>query len=135
MALLGPEVVFVIVGVGIDFFENSRMEEELARNEWRQEEGIFTAKEISWCDAGQEPARRYAACFATKEAALKALSLQVSDLAMFREVELAREIGRGPQILFHDRLKAASERLGAGGAKLSIAHGAHRTGAILILES
>jgi holo-[acyl-carrier protein] synthase len=131
-----PEVVSVmIVGLGIDFLENSRMEEELSRSRWRQEDGVFTAREIGWCDADQNPTGRYAACFAAKEAAFKALGVPASDLAISREAELAQGPCHAQPLRLHGRLKVASERLGVSAMKLSIARDARRTGAIIILES
>ena len=124
----------MILGLGIDFMEDGRVEQELARALWQPEDGIFTAGEIAYCSSTKRPARRYAACFTAKEATLKALGVQVFDLALFREVELEPASDHGYEVSLHDRLKAASERLGVRHVKLSIAHSARQTGAIVILE-
>lgn len=125
----------MIVGLGIDLVENSRVTHELARGEWRQENGIFTSEEITCCGTGKNPALRYAACFAAKEATLKALGVGVSDLAIFREVEIGLDNNGEYAVVLHDRLKSESEQLGVRHIKVSIAAAVKQTGAMVILES
>lgn len=123
----------MIVGLGIDLVTNRRVERELAREEWLQGDGIFTRQEISRCSRNRRPALCYAACFAAKEAALKALGVEVADLGMMREVEV--ELGDRCAIVLHDRVKAESEQLGVRHIRLSIAPSKRQTGAMVILES
>jgi len=125
----------VIVGLGIDLIENCRVEQELARGEWVGEDGIFSREEIRYCSLGRKPARRYAACFVAKEAALKALGAGVGDLAIFREVEVKVGSGSKHEIVLHHRLQADARRLGVGQINLSIAASKRQTGAMVILES
>jgi holo-[acyl-carrier protein] synthase len=125
----------VILGLGTDFLETSRVERELSRGKWLSENGIFTPGEISYCSSVGKPARRYAACFAAKEAALKALGVQVRDLAMFREVEVEPVSDHEYKLVLHERLKAASEQLGVRRVQLSIAHKAAQVGAVVVLEA
>ena len=123
----------MIVGLGIDLVTNSRVERELARDEWLQGDGIFTGQEISRCSRNRRPAVCYAACFAAKEATLKALGVEVADLGMMREVEV--ELGDRCAIVLHDRMKSESEQLGVRHIRLSIAPSKRQTGAMVILES
>jgi holo-[acyl-carrier protein] synthase len=125
----------VIVGLGVDLLENSRVAQELARGDWRQENGVFTSEEIKRCSTGKNPALRYAACFAAKEATLKALGIGVSDLAMFREVEIALDENGEYAVVLHNRLKSESEQLGVRHIRVSVAAAAKQTGAMVILES
>jgi len=125
----------VIVGLGVDLLENSRVEQELARDDWQQNDGIFTPEEMKRCNAGKNPALHYAACFAAKEATLKALGVAISDLAMFREVEIGLDINGAHAVVLHDRLQSESEQLGVRHISVSIAAAAKQTGAMVILES
>ena len=125
----------MILGLGIDLLENRRVERELSRGEWLPHDGIFTPEEISYCNSARRPALRYAACFAAKEATLKALGVRVSDLGMFREVEVKLGMDSGCKIVLHDRLKAESKQLGVQHIQLSITHSANQTGAVVILEA
>ena len=124
----------MIRGLGIDLIENCRFERELTRGEWIRENGIFTGEEIHCC-AGKNSAPRYAACFAAKEAALKALGVEVRDLAVFREVEAKFDAGNVCGIVLHDRLHAEAGRLGVRRINLSVAATKKQTGAMVVLES
>ena len=125
----------MLVGLGVDLLENSRIAQELARGDWRQENGVFTSEEIKRCSTGKNPALRYAACFAAKEATLKALGVEVSDLAMFREVEIGLDENGEYAVVLHDRLKSESEQLGVRHIRISVAAAAKQTGAMVIMES
>ncbi len=122
----------MVVGIGIDLLCNRRVEKELARGEWRQGDGIFSSEEVRSCNSVGRPARRFAACFAAKEAALKALGVSADDLAVFREVEVGLDSGR---IALHRRLKDRSEQLGVRHIRLSTSVSRDFTGAMVILES
>lgn len=124
----------MILGLGTDCLETSRVERELMRGEWVAADGIFTPEEIRHCSSAGQPARRFAACFAAKEAALKALGVKVSDLAMFQEVELAPALNGGFEIVLRNRLESEAGRLGVRRIHLSIAVDGGRAGAIVIVE-
>ena len=81
----------MILGIGTDLIEHDRVQRELEQSPWADNDGIFTSQEIARCRVSKRPVVRYAACFAAKEATLKALGLEVGDLGMFREVELAAD--------------------------------------------
>ncbi len=125
----------MIVGLGIDLLEISRVAVELERGDWCQEDGVFTREEIKRCSTGKNPALRFAACFAAKEAMLKALGVGVSDLAMFREVEIGPDKNGEYAVNLHNRLESESEQLGVRHIRISIAASAMHTGAMVILES
>jgi len=125
----------VIVGLGIDLVETSRIARELRRQPWQAANGVFTAAEVGYCSAGRQPERRYAACFAAKEATLKALGTEVSDLGIFREVEVRFACGVERTIVLRNRLKAIAKELGARHINLSIAAARKVVGALVILES
>ncbi len=122
-------------GLGIDLLKTGRIVRELAQGEWQSGEGIFTPGEVAFCRAGSDPARRFAACFAAKEATLKALGVEVNDLAMFLEVEVKAGSRSGFEIELRDRLKKAADRSGVQRVHLSMACDSFRTGAIIILEA
>jgi len=122
----------MVVGIGIDLLENRRVERELGRDEWRHSDGIFSPEEIRTCTATRLPARRFAACFAAKEAALKALGVSADDLAIFREVEVGLD---SRSIALQHRLKDRSKQLGVRHIRLSTSVSRDFTGAMVILES
>lgn len=83
----------------------------------------------------QEAALRFAACFAAKEALLKALGREVGSLASFSEVEVERGRDLQYSIVLHDHLRRGSEQLGVRRIWLSIAQHAAYTAAMVVLET
>jgi holo-[acyl-carrier protein] synthase len=124
----------MILGLGIDLLETSRVERSLSGGRWPPEDGIFTPAEIGRGNSALRPAEYYAACFAAKEAALKALDLPVDDLAMFLEIEVEPDSTRGYRLAFDERPKVKLEQVGARHASLSITFYARHVGATVILE-
>ncbi len=124
----------MIVGVGIDFIDHRRMEQELERGAWTVADGIFDAEEIAGADSARRPATRYAACFAAKEAILKALGLPVPDLAMFREVNLRPAADGGYGVVLQGRLERHARELRVRQINLSIAQTRKQTAAMVILD-
>lgn len=122
----------MIVGIGIDVLENCRMEQELARSEWRDSDGIFTPAEICGAQSSRKPVDHYAACFVVKESMLKALGITAADLAQFQEVEV--RIGNEPTVVLHGRIKAESEQLGVRHIRFSVTRTRKLTGALVVLE-
>ncbi len=121
----------MIVGMGVDLLDIRRVERELWRGDWGQGDGIFSPEEIRYCQAFRRPARRYAACFAAKEATLKALGMDVADLAAFREVEVRLDTS---SIALRNRLQQRSDQLGVRRIRLSTTVSRDLSGAMVILE-
>lgn len=63
----------MIVGIGIDLVEVPRMQRILGRWGHRFLARVYTPEEIAYCQARALPAMHYAARFAAKEAAMKAM--------------------------------------------------------------
>lgn len=125
----------MIVGLGIDLVDTDRIARELGREQWQPANGIFSAAEIDYCRAGRQPERRHAACFAAKEATLKALGADIADLGIFREVEIRLDGEGGRAVLLRKRLRAMARKLGARHINLSVAVRAKNAFAMVILES
>lgn len=125
----------MIAGLGIDIVETSRVARELDDGPWLAREGVFTLAEITYCSTARNPAQRYAACFAAKEATLKALGMEVKDLGYFREVEVQFDLSIEGRITLHGRAQNMATELGIRNLQLSIAVTRKRVGAMVILES
>ncbi len=125
----------MIVGVGIDLVANSRFERELAEREWQEGDGIFTSREISRCCRSRRPALCYAACFAAKEATLKALGISISDLQTLREIEISMDARGRCQVKLRHRMQSQLTQAGARNIRVAISSGKRQSGALVILES
>ena len=82
----------MIVGTGIDIAEVPRIAESIQRFGDRFLRRVFTEDEIRYCDAKANRAERYAARFAAKEAAMKALGTGWSHGVRWRDLEVRRAV-------------------------------------------
>ncbi|HZI47379.1 MAG TPA: holo-ACP synthase [Pyrinomonadaceae bacterium] len=125
----------MIVSIGIDIIEVRRVAETISRTP-RFAERVFTESERAYCESrGAAAAQHYAARFAAKEAALKALQTGWSGGISWQDVEVAAKESGAPVILFHGRARELYEVSGANAAHLSIAHTTEHAVAQVILES
>jgi holo-[acyl-carrier protein] synthase len=125
----------MIVGTGIDIAEVPRIQESIARFGDRFLRRIYTEGEIRYCDSKANRAERYAARFAAKEAAMKALGTGWSHGVRWRDCEVVRLPGGRPTIAFHGEAGEVAARLGVKHAALSLSHTAEQAIAQVILEN
>jgi holo-[acyl-carrier protein] synthase len=78
---------------------------------------------------------RYAARFAAKEAAMKALGTGWNYGVRWRDCEVVRQPGGRPTIHFHGKAWEFAAKLGVKNAALSISHTQEQAIAQVILES
>jgi holo-[acyl-carrier protein] synthase len=105
-----------IIGVGIDATEIARIAETIDRYGDRFLRRVFTEGEIAYCQQKRDFASSYAARFAAKEAAMKALGSGHSRGVYWTGIEVLRRHGP-PKLAFHG---GAADRLRAMGATSSI---------------
>ena len=125
----------MIVGTGIDIAEVARIRQSIERFGQRFLERIFTPGEIGYCDSKLNRFERYAARFAAKEAAMKALGTGWNHGVRWRDCEVARLPGGRPTIQFHGKAAEFAAKLGAKNAALSLSHTQEQAIAQVILES
>ena len=125
----------MIVGTGIDIAEVERVRRAIERFGGRFLQRIYTAGEMRYCDAKANRFERYAARFAAKEAAMKALGTGWNHGVRWVDCEVVRMPGGRPTISFHGRAGEFASKLGVKNAALSISHTAEQAIAQVILES
>jgi len=125
----------MIVGTGIDIAEVPRIADSIARFGQRFLERVYTEGERRYCDSKANRVERYAARFAAKEAAMKALGTGWSRGVRWRDIEVARKPGSRPTIVFHGKAAEFAATLGAVNVALSLTHTADMAFAQVILES
>ena len=76
----------MIFGIGIDMIEVERVEHKLTKDSGFRE-FVFSENEIEYCESKTHKYEHYAACFAAKEAFLKALGTGWSNGIAFNEIE------------------------------------------------
>ena len=111
----------MIVAIGIDLVEVSRIEQVFARRGDRFRRRVFTDGEISYCEGRASKFASYAARFAAKEAAMKALGTGHSRGVLWRDVEVVRR-GGPPQLQLHGGAARRFEAIGGHSSQLTITH-------------
>ena len=124
----------VIVSIGIDIIEVQRVREILLRTP-RFAERVFTIAERKYCDGrGAVAAQHYAARFAAKEAALKALQTGWSGGIAWQDVEVSAKESGAPVLILHGRVLELYEQTQATAAHLSMSHTSEHAIAQVVLE-
>ena len=124
----------MIVSIGIDIIEVARIREVLRRTP-RFADRVFLPAERAYCDSrGAAAAQHYAARFAAKEAALKALQTGWRGGIGWQDVEIATRDSGAPYLILHGRVRELFENSGATVAHLSLSHTSEHAIAEVILE-
>jgi holo-[acyl-carrier protein] synthase len=125
----------MIVGTGIDIAEVPRIAESIARFGERFLRRVYTEGEIRYCESKANRVERYAARFAAKEAAMKALGTGWNHGVRWRDIEVTRLPGGRPTMTFHGKAAEFAVRLGAVHVALSLSHTSEQAIAQVILEN
>jgi holo-[acyl-carrier protein] synthase len=124
----------VILGLGLDLVDIARMARILDGPPAHAERfvaRVFTPGERAYCDARVDRPTRYAARFAAKEAALKALGAPVG--LRLQELEVVRGDG-APALVLSGAAAEAARRLGVARLHLSITHDGGTAAAVVVAE-
>jgi len=125
----------VIVGTGIDIAEVQRIRHAIERFGVRFLERIYTVGEIRYCKSKANSVERFAARFAAKEAAMKALGTGWNHGVRWRDCEVTRKPGSRPTLTLHGQAGEIAARLGVRNVSLSLTHTKEQAMAQVILES
>ena len=125
----------MIVGTGIDIAEVPRIAAAIARYGDRFLHRVYTQREIDYCLPKRNSSERFAARFAAKEAAMKAIGTGLRRGVTWQDVEVGHQPGGRPTIHFTGKAAEFAERLGARRISLSLTHTADTALAQVILES
>lgn len=123
----------VILSVGVDMAEVERVRRAIETHGGRFVDRIYTAEEKRYCGGKKIPWTSWAARFAAKEAAMKALGTGWRGVS-WKDVGVVRKPGAAPEVEFSGQALSHFERLGATRAHLSLSHTADLAIAVVILE-
>jgi holo-[acyl-carrier protein] synthase len=124
----------VIVSIGIDIIEVARIREVLLRTP-RFVERVYTAAEREYCDSrGVVAAQHYAARFAAKEAALRAMQTGWRGGISWQDIEVSSRESGAPYLIFRGQVLEVFEKFGAAATHLSISHTSEHAIAQVVLE-
>jgi len=123
----------VILGVGIDLVEVSRIERALLKGD-RFMRRLYTAAEIAYCSRHKEPGRHFAARFAAKEAGMKALGTGWSNGVGWKDFEVRLDPRGRPLLTITGRAAELAMAMGASHSVVSLAHDGGMATAVVIFE-
>ncbi len=129
----------MVAGIGVDITDIKRIKDSLDEFGERFRNRVFTAAEIAYCEQFTNQAakvERYAARFAAKEAARKALGAATPLKSLsWQEVEIISSTEGAPQLRFHGRAAELIEELKITRAHVSLSHAPEHAVAFVILET
>ena len=125
----------MIVGTGIDIIETIRIQEAMERHGERFCRRIFSPGEITYCEKFKNRAERYAARFAAKEAAFKALGTGWREGVRWRDVEVVHQPSGKPELVLTGRAAERAQQLGVTRTAVSISHADHYAVAQVVFEA
>jgi holo-[acyl-carrier protein] synthase len=111
-----------IIGLGLDATEIHRIAESIERYGDRFVRRVFTEGEIAYCQRKRDAASSFAARFAAKEAAMKALGTGLSLGVRWRDLEVKRDRGQAPRLLMHGRSREIGLARGGRAMLLALTH-------------
>jgi holo-[acyl-carrier protein] synthase len=124
----------VIISIGIDIIEVARIREVLLRTP-RFADRVFTVAERDYCDSrGAVAAQHYAARFAAKEAALKALQTGWRGGISWQDVEVSARESGAPYLIFTGHVLEVFKKFEATATHLSLSHTSEHAIAQVVLE-
>jgi holo-[acyl-carrier protein] synthase len=124
----------MIVGMGIDISEVSRIRTVIEAQKERFLHRVYTENEIAYCEQFKNKFERYAGRFAAKEAAMKALGTGWRLGVRWKDVEVVRETGGRPTVVLQGEARKIADRLGVKHISISISHTAEQAIAQVIFE-
>ena len=124
----------MILGLGTDLVEVSRIDKSITTFGERFTQRVFTAGERAYVGSKANTAERYAARFAAKEAAMKALGTGWASGVGWLQIEVTNEDSGRPVLRLHGVAEAVAGRMGVERIWLSLTHTSQNACAVVILE-
>src|SRR5262252_3789488 len=125
----------MITGIGIDVIQNERIRESVQRFGDRFLNRIYTEGEIGYCKKCAQPEIHYAARFAAKEAAFKALGTGWAAGVKWKDIEVERLHSGKPELHLYGEALAHATSAGATRFHVSLTHDQLISSAVVILEA
>lgn len=124
----------MIIGIGVDLEDVSRIEESLEKFGERFMTRVFTEGEILFCRGKSNEKERFAARFAAKEAAFKSIQGDWTLGLTWKDFELVVKPGGAPQMLLHGGAAKLAESKGVKRMHVSFSHTKTHVTAMVVAE-
>lgn len=124
----------MIVGLGLDIEEIARVEQVLTRRGEAMLRRLYTAREVAYCESHKKKFERYAARFAAKEAAMKALGTGWRRGVRWRDIEVVNAPSGKPTLRLDGVARQIADSLRVKNISLTITHSGNLAVAEVIFE-
>ena len=122
-------------GVGIDLVEIERFRAVMERNGQRLLDRVFTPAEQRSCESRADPPVHYAARFAAKEAAMKALGTGWGQHGVgFLQFEIQSDGKTAPRLLLTGKAAELAGQAELRGMRVSLTHSETTAGAVVVAD-
>lgn len=111
-----------VLGIGVDIVSVSRIRDLIERQGERFLERVYTAQELEYCARFRDPAERYAARFAAKEAVAKAFSTGIGEHLAWTSVGVVSGERGQPEIVLDEKGKVLLCQVGGNHVAISLSH-------------
>src|SRR5437762_13536788 len=125
----------MVTGIGIDVIQNERIRDSIQRFGDRFLKRIYTEGEIEYCKKCAQPDIHYAARWAAKEAAFKALGTGWAAGVKWKDVEVKRLPSGKPELYLYGAALALATSMGANRFYVSLTHDQLISAAVVIFET
>ena len=125
----------MITGIGIDVIQNDRIRDSIQRFGDRFLNRIYTEAEMEYCRKCAQPEIHYAARFAAKEAAFKALGTGWAAGVKWKDVEVVKLPSGKPELHLYGEALAHATSAGAKQFFVSLTHDQSVSCAVVVLEA
>ena len=124
-----------VYGIGMDLVEVERVTAAIEKHGDVWLERIFTDGERAYCSAQHDPAIHYAARFAAKEAAAKALGTGIGKDAALQDLEVVNDERGAPKMVLHGDAKDFAKEQGIAHVLISLTHTKEHAAANAVAET
>lgn len=126
----------MILGIGTDIIENSRIEDVLERHGQRFMNRVYSQIEQDYCLSKEDTAPFFAVRFAAKEAYIKALNLSkaVTEGISYKEIVVFGKNKGKKELRLFGRAQEVYYELGVDAIHISLSHSRDYSLATVILE-
>ncbi|MDR1413476.1 MAG: holo-ACP synthase [Puniceicoccales bacterium] len=121
------------IALGTDIVETERIREVMRKFGDTFLRKIFSDDEIAYCSKCVDPAVRFAARFAAKEAFSKAVGMGFGKNLRWKDIAVGKKQSGEPQVVLSENAEAAVQKLGFFSIKISISHTKTLAQAIVLL--
>src|SRR5262245_47861132 len=125
----------MITGIGIDVIQNERIRDSIQRFGDRFLNRIYTEGEMEYCKKCANPEIHYAARFAAKEAAFKALGTGWAGGVKWKDIEVERLPSGKPELHLHGEALARAKSMNSTRFFVSLTHDQLVSCAVVIFEA